>query len=118
MATFAIMRRPGAGPAPRHRADTGPVSKRWWRWAGVYVVVAALAFWLLYWVIALFVAIIGVTFLIVGAVASNWDEHSTFEERELIRAGKRKEKWERNAGAREKDRARWEAYQAKKAGDR
>jgi hypothetical protein len=52
-------------------------------------------------------------------VASDWDQHSTFEERELVRARKRKEKWERNAGAREKDRALWEAHQAKKAaGDR
>jgi fatty acid desaturase len=103
---------------PRKRADTGRVTKRWWRWAGVYVVVAALAFLFLYWVIALFVAIVGFTLLVVGAVASNWEEHSTFEERELARAQKRKEKWERNAGAREKDRARWEAYQARKAGDR
>ena len=91
------------------------MSKRWWAGAGVYVVVAGLAFLVLYWVIALFVAIVGATALVVGAVASNWDEHSTFEERELARASKRKEKWERNAGARDKDRARWEAYQAKKA---
>ena len=116
MAMIAIERPPGGGPAPRNRADTGGVSKRWWRWAGVYVVVAALAFWLLYWVIALFVAIVGFTLLVVGAVASDWENHSTFEERELVRARKRKEKWERNAGAREKDRARWDAYQAKKSG--
>lgn len=93
------------------------MSKRWWAWAGVYVVVAALAFLVLYWVIALFVAIVGATLLVVGALASNWDEHSTFEQRELVRAAKRKEKWERNAPAREKDRARWDAYQAKKAAE-
>jgi hypothetical protein len=94
------------------------VTSRWWRWVGVYVVVTALAFWLLYWVIALFIAIVGFTLFVVAAVAKDWDSHSTFEERELVRARKRQEKWERNAGARDKDRARWEAYQAKKAGDR
>jgi len=94
------------------------VTSRWWRWAGVYVVVAALAFWLLYWVIALFVAILGFTVLVVGVMARDWESHSTFEERELVRARKRKEKWERNAGKREKDRARWDTYQAKKAADR
>lgn len=93
------------------------MTSRWWRWVGVYVVVAALAFWILYWVLALFVAILGFTVLVVGAVARDWDNHSTFEERELVRARKRKEKWERNTGAREKDRARWEAYQAKKGAE-
>jgi hypothetical protein len=92
------------------------VTSKWWRWVGVYVVVVALAFWLIYWVLALFIAIIGVTLLAVGATARNWESHSTFDERELVRARKRKEKWERNAAAREKDRARWDAYQAKKSG--
>ena len=94
------------------------MTSRWWRWGGAYVVVAALAFVFLYWVMALFVAIVGFTLLVVLAVASNWEDHSTFEERELVRARKRKEKWERNTGAREKDRALWEAHQAKKAAGR
>ena len=93
------------------------MTSRWWRWAGVYVVVSVLAFLFLYWVIALFIAIAGLTLLVVGALASDWEEHSTFEQRELVRARKRKEKWERGAAARAKDRARWDAYQGKKAGN-
>jgi hypothetical protein len=86
------------------------VSRRWWAWVGVYVVVTALAFALLNWVLALFVAIMGVTLLVVVALASDWDDHSTFEEREAVRARKRKEKWERDAGKRAKDRALWEQH--------
>ncbi|MBN1093376.1 hypothetical protein JKP75_12875 [Blastococcus sp. TML/M2B] len=40
---------------------------------------------------------------------------STFEEREAERARRRKAKWEQNAGAREKDRRRWEAHRAAQA---
>jgi hypothetical protein len=79
------------------------------------VVVAALAFLFLYWVIALFIAIVGATLLVVGALASDWDQHSTFEQRELARARKRKEKWARNAAKRDKDRAIYEAYRSEKA---
>ena len=93
------------------------MTSRWWRWAGVYVVVAALAFLFLYWVIALFIAIVGATLLVVGVLASDWDQHSTFEQRELVRARKRKEKWERNAAARDKDRAILEQHRPGKADD-
>ena len=70
-------------------------------------------------ILAAFLAILGLTLLAIGMMARDWDRHPTFEDRELARARKRKEKWERNAGARARDRARWEAYQArqeKKAG--
>jgi hypothetical protein len=90
------------------------VSKRWWRWTVVYAVVSVLAFLFLDWIIALFIAIMGLTLVIVGALAGSWDNHSTFEERELARARKRKEKYERRAGARAKDRAIWEAARSRK----
>jgi hypothetical protein len=48
-------------------------------------------------------------------MARDWDQHPTFEDREAARARRRKEKWERNADARARDRARWEAHQAKQA---
>jgi biopolymer transport protein ExbB/TolQ len=79
------------------------------------VVVTVLAFLVLNWIIALFIAIMGLTLVVVGALASSWDDHSTFEQRELDRARKRAVKRERNAGARAKDRARWEAHQARQA---
>jgi hypothetical protein len=91
------------------------VSKRWWGWAAGALVVAVLAFLVLNWILALFVTIMAGTLLVVGALASGWDSHSTFEQRELVRARKRAEKWERNAGARAKDRALWEQHQAKQA---
>jgi hypothetical protein len=50
-----------------------------------------------------------------AAFARDWDRHSTFEERELARARKRAEKWERGKSARDRDRARWEAHQARQA---
>jgi hypothetical protein len=91
------------------------VSKRWWGWAAGALVVAVLAFLVLNWILALFVTIMAGTLLVVGALASSWDSASTFEQRELVRARKRAEKWERNAGARAKDRALWEQHQAKQA---
>lgn len=66
-------------------------------------------------ILAAALAILGVTLLGIGAMARDWDQHSTFEDREMARARKRKEKWERNADARARDRARWEAHQARQA---
>ncbi|MCA0146716.1 hypothetical protein [Blastococcus sp. LR1] len=65
--------------------------------------------------LAAFVAIVLVVGVAMAVLAHDWDSHETFEERELVRARKRQEKWDRNAGARAKDRARWEAHQARKA---
>ncbi|RBY88138.1 hypothetical protein DQ244_16445 [Blastococcus sp. TBT05-19] len=84
------------------------------------VVVAGLAvavgsFLVLDPVLAAFVAIVVGVGLAMAVLARDWDRHESFEERELLRAQRRKEKWERNAGARAKDRARWEAHQARKA---
>jgi hypothetical protein len=80
-------------------------------WAGGMV----LAYVRLDWVLATFLGIMGLTVLGMVVAARNWDQHSTYEEREAVRARRRKEKWERGAAARARDRARWEAHQAKRA---
>ncbi|MGY1815034.1 hypothetical protein [Blastococcus sp. SYSU D00820] len=64
---------------------------------------------------AVFVGIVAASLWGVVALAGDWDQHSSFEQRELDRARRRAEKWERNKDARERDRARWEAHQARKA---
>ncbi|MGY1804964.1 hypothetical protein ACI78T_16915 [Blastococcus sp. SYSU D00922] len=93
------------------------------RWAvggAVAVAVSVAAYLLLDPVVATFVAIVLVTVVGIAVLAADWDRHSTFEERELQRARRRKEKWERGAAARERDRVKWEAHrarqEAKKAG--
>ena len=105
-------------------ADTGPVSeeperrRRAVRAAVGVVVAVVLAGWsfaVLDVVIAAGVAIVLVTAVGVTVAASGWDQHSTFEERELARARRRQEKWDRNAGARERDRLKWEAHHARRA---
>jgi hypothetical protein len=67
-------------------------------------------------VIASFVAILGLTGVVVTFLSSDWVRASTFEEREAARARRRQEKWDAGEKARERDRARWEAHQARKAG--
>ena len=81
----------------------------------VVAAAAVLAFVLIDPILAAFLAITAVTLLGMGVMARDWDSHSTFEDREMARAAKRKEKWERNAEARARDRARWEAHQARQA---
>lgn len=66
-------------------------------------------------ILAAFIVILGTTAIAIAAFARDWDRHSTFEERELVRARKRAEKWERNKDVRARDRARWEAHQARQA---
>ncbi|TFV47774.1 hypothetical protein [Blastococcus sp. TF02A-35] len=82
--------------------------------AVVGIAVAVGAFVLLDPILASFVAIVALVAVAMAVAAHDWDNHESFEERELTRARKRQEKWERNAGARAKDRARWEAHQARK----
>jgi hypothetical protein len=84
--------------------------------------VVAGALWVVLTVLAFLVdPVLGACVLIFGAIgvvvvqlASSWDEHPDFEARELARARKRKAKWDKNAGAREKDAARYAAHQARK----
>ena len=86
------------------------------RWGvGVAVAVAGsvAAFLLLDPILAAFLAILLATVAVIAVLASDWDRHSTFEERELERARRRKEKWERGAAARERDRVKWEAHRAR-----
>jgi hypothetical protein len=81
----------------------------------VALVLSAVAFLTLSPVLAAAVLIGSLTIAAVLGLAADWDEHPNFEERERVRSRRRQEKWERTAGARAKDRARWEAYQSKKA---
>jgi hypothetical protein len=85
-------------------------------WGAAVAVVSVLAFVLLDPVLAAFVVILLVTGVGVAVLAQDWDRHSTYEERELVRARKRAEKWERGTEARARDRAKWEAHQARQAG--
>ncbi len=83
---------------------------------GVVLAVAGLAsVFFVDLILGAFAGIVGLTLLVVGALARDWDQHSTYEEREHARARRRKEKWERGSAARDRDRARWEAYQARQA---
>jgi len=85
--------------------------------------VVAGAVWVLLSVLAFLVdPILGACVLVFGGIgvvvvqlASTWDEHPDFEARELVRARKRKQKWERDTGKREKDAARYAAHQARQA---
>ncbi|SDP42354.1 hypothetical protein SAMN05660199_03882 [Klenkia soli] len=61
------------------------------------------------------VLVFGGALVAVAHLAGSWGEGSTFEERELDRARRRKTKYEANAGKRAKDRERWEAAKARKA---
>jgi Flp pilus assembly protein TadB len=97
------------------QADTGSVARRWLVGAGGWAVGTALAFLLLNPILAAFIVILGATIVVVAVLASDWDKHSTFEERELARSRKRASKWERTADVRARDRERWEAHQARKA---
>jgi hypothetical protein len=81
----------------------------------VLTLAGVLSFLLVDLILAAALLIPGVTLLGIGAMARDWDQHPTFEDREAARARRRKEKWERNADARARDRARWEAHQAKQA---
>ena len=89
------------------------MTSRWALGGAVAVAGSVAAFLLLDPVIATFVAILLVTVAVIAGLAGDWDRHSTFEERELDRARRRKEKWERGAAARERDRVKWEAHRAR-----
>ena len=84
-------------------------------WGALVAAVSVLAFRLLDPIVAAFVVILLVTGAVIAYVARDWDQHPTYEQREAARARKRAEKWDRNQAARDRDRAKWEAHQAKKA---
>lgn len=87
-------------------------------WGALVALLSLLAFVLLDPIVAAFLVTLMVTGAVIAFVARDWDKHPTFEERELARARKRSAKWDRNQAARDRDRARWEAHQAKQAGTR
>ena len=81
----------------------------------VWAVATTAAFLLLDPVLGAAVAIFGGAFVALAVAAADWDRHSSYEEREMERARRRKEKWAGRADARARDRAKWEAHQARKA---
>ena len=89
------------------------MSKRTVVAAAVWVVLSVLAF-LVDPILGAGVLIFGAIGVVVVHLASTWDQHPDFEARELVRAQRRKAKWDRNAGRREKDAARYAAHQARK----
>jgi hypothetical protein len=83
--------------------------------AGVAWVALTILAFLLDPILGACVLIFGGIGVVVVQLASSWSEHPDFEARELDRARRRKVKWEKNKGAREKDAARYAAHQARKA---
>jgi hypothetical protein len=81
-------------------------------WGALVAVVSVAAFRVLDPILAAFLVILLVTGAVLAVLARDWDQHSTYEEREAARARKRAQKWDRNQAARDRDRARWEAHQA------
>jgi hypothetical protein len=105
-------------PEPDTLRDTGilvDVSKRLVVWGGIWVAVTAAAFLLLDPILAAFVGILGLSLWGVALLASDWERHPSFEQRELDRSRRRAERRERTKDARARDRARWEAHQQRKA---
>lgn len=104
-----------SAPSGRRRRSAAPVVATL-----IWLAGSAAAFAFLDPVLAAFVAIVGVTGVAAVAVASDWVRATTFEEREIARARRRQAKWDAGEEARARDRARWEAHQARKAaeGDR
>lgn len=100
----------------RNAAILVAVSRRLVRAVLVWALATAAAFLLLDPVLGAAVAIFGGALAALVVAAADWDRHSSYEEREMERARRREEKWARGAEARARDRARWEAHQARKAG--
>ncbi len=96
-------------------ADTAAVLKRILLSVAVVAAVALLTYLTMDYIAATFLTVVVAVVALVLVTASDWDQHSTFEEREMRRARKRAAKRERTAGARARDREHWEAHQAKKA---
>ena len=78
---------------------------------GAALALSVLAFLTISPVLAAAVLIGTLTLVAVAALSADWEKHPSYEEREQARTLRRKEQWERTAGARAKDRARYEAYQ-------
>jgi hypothetical protein len=101
------------GPDSRQDSGTRSSAGLWWGGLVVLLVGGYLAFRELNPIIAAALVIGAVTVLVVAVVAHDWDRHPGYEEREQARAEKRKIKFAETQGARDKDRAKWEAHQAR-----
>lgn len=66
-------------------------------------------------ILGAFVLIFGAAVVVMVQLSSTWSQHPDFEARELVRARRRKARWEKNAPRREKDAARYAAHQARQA---
>ncbi len=91
------------------------VSRRVLVWGGIWLAGSAAAFLLLNPILASSIAIFGLCLWGVAALSSTWEQHPSFEQRELDRSRRRAERRARTQGARDRDRARWEAHQARQA---
>ena len=98
------------GTEPRRPRSKGPVVS-----AVAWVLASVAAFVVLHPIVAAFVCIVGLTGVAMSFLSSDWVRSTSFEEREAERVRRRKAKWEAGAAARERDRARWEAHQARRA---
>jgi hypothetical protein len=83
--------------------------------AVVWAILSAVAFLVLDLIVAAFACILGLTAVVMAFFSSDWVRSTTFEEREAERVRRRKARWDAGAAARERDRARWEAHQARRA---
>jgi hypothetical protein len=91
------------------------VARRLIGWGGVWLVGSIAAFLLLDPILASFLVIVGLCLWGVAVLSSGWEQHPSFEQRELARARRRAERRERTKDARARDRARWAAHQRRKA---
>ncbi len=91
------------------------MSRRLIGWGGVWLAGSVAAFLLLDPILAAFGTIVGLCLWGVAVLASGWEQHPSFEQRELVRARRRAARRERTKDARARDRARWEAHQQRKA---
>jgi hypothetical protein len=92
------------------------VARRLIGWGGVWLVGSIAAFLLLDPILASFLVIVGLCLWGVAVLSSGWEQHPSFEQRELDRARRRAANRERTKDARARDRDRWEAHQQRKAG--
>ena len=84
-------------------------------WGGVWLVGSIAAFLLLDPILASFLVIVGLCLWGVAVLSSGWEQHPSFEQRELVRARRGAARRERTKDARARDRARWEAHQQRRA---
>ena len=101
------------GPDPRQDSAPRTATSLWLSGLVVLLVGGFVAFRVLNPIIAAALVIGAATVLVVAVVARDWDQHPGYEEREQARAEKRKIKFAENQGARDRDRAKWEAHQAR-----